>query len=100
MDETSQLHRQTMQHFNERQRRIYAGSLAKQYGYGGITKIHTQTGMDMNTIMRGMQELREPPLIGRVRKEGGGRKKIEQHEPAIIPAIELEANPKTDKITI
>lgn len=100
MEETAQLHAQTMQHFNERQRRIYAGSLAKQYGYGGITRVHKETGMDTHTIMRGMHELTEPPLVGRVRETGGGRKKTEQTNPQIIDAIELEANPKTDKRTV
>lgn len=100
MDDTVQLHLQTMQHFNERQRRIYAGSLARQYGYGGITRVHKQTGMDMHTIIRGMQELGEQPLVGRIRLIGGGRKKIEERMPTVIPAIELEANPKTDKRTI
>ena len=100
MEETAQLHLQTMQHFNERQRRIYAGSVAKAYGYGGITRVHKETGMDPHTIMRGMRELEEEPLSGRVRKHGGGRKKTEYHQPQITEAIELEANPKTDKRTI
>jgi hypothetical protein len=100
MEDTAHLHLQTMQHFNERQRRIYAGSLAKQYGWGGITRVHKETGMDPHTIMRGMQELEEEPLVDRVRKKGGGRKKTEYHQPQILDAIELEANPKTDKRTI
>jgi transposase len=89
-----------MQHFNERQRRIYAGSLARQYGWGGITQVHKETGMDPHTIIRGMRELEEEPLLGRVRKPGGGRNKAEQHQPQLLDAIELEANPKTDKRTI
>jgi hypothetical protein len=100
VEDTAQLHLQTMQHFNERQRRIYAGSLAKQYGWGGITRVHKETGMDHHTIMRGIRELAEEPLFGRIRIEGGGRKKAEYHQPQIIDAIELEANPKTDKRTI
>lgn len=100
MDDTARLHAQTMQHFNERQRRIYAGSLARQYGYGGITQVHKETGMDSHTITRGMQELVREPLLDRVRELGGGRKKTEHHQPHIIDAIELEANPKTDKRTI
>ena len=89
-----------MQHFNERQKRIYAGSLARQYGWGGITRVQKETGMDPHTILRGMRELEEEPLTGRVRKPGGGRKKAEQHQPHLLEAIELEANPKTDKRTI
>jgi predicted transcriptional regulator len=100
MDTTAQLHKQTMQHFNERQRRMYAGSLAKHYGWGGISRVHEETGMDPHTMRRGMREWEEAPLVERVRKAGGGRKKTEQHQPQVIEAIELEANPKTDKRTI
>lgn len=39
-------------------------------------------------------------MIDRVRKKGGGRKKAEYHQPQLLDAIELEANPKTDKRTI
>jgi hypothetical protein len=59
-----------------------------------------ETGMDFHTIMRGIQELAEEPLFNRIRKVGGGRKKTEYHQPKITEAIELEANPKTDKRTI
>jgi len=100
VEDTAQLHLQTMQHFNERQRRIYAGSLAKQYGWGGITRMHEATGMDAHTIMRGIRELKEEPLLNRVRKEGGGRKKITDRQPKIVAVIEFEANTKTDKRTI
>jgi transposase len=89
-----------MQHFNERQPRRYAGSLARQYGWGGITRVHKEMGMDPHPMRRGMRELEEAPLFERVRKAGGGRKKTEQHQPQVIEAIELEANPKTDKRTI
>jgi transposase len=89
-----------MQHFNERQRRIYAGSLARQYGWGGISRVQRETGLDPHTIIRGMRELEEEPLLERVRKVGGGRKKAEDRQPHLLDAIELEANPKTDKRTI
>jgi hypothetical protein len=74
MEDTAQLHRQTIEHFNERQKRIYAGSIAQSYGYGGITKVAREVGMDVHTVARGIKELAEEPLIGRVRKAGGGRK--------------------------
>ncbi len=96
----TQLHLQTMQHFNERQRRIYAGSLATQYGWGGLTRVHTELGMDIHTIARGMKELDKPPLVGRIRQPGGGRKKLTDKNPQLVPAIELAANTKTDKRTI
>jgi transposase len=98
--DTAYLHVKTMKHFNERQRRIYAGSLAKQYGYGGITLVHQQIGMDAHTIARGIQELDEEPMLERIRKPGAGRKRLEDKTPQLISALELEANPKTDKRTI
>ena len=96
----AQLHTQTMEHFNERQRRIYAGSLARQYGRGGITRVYKETGMDPHTIIRGMGELVQPPLIDRVRVKGGGRKRVEYHQGGLISVLEQEANTKTDKRTV
>lgn len=92
-----QLHAKTMKHFNERQRRIYAGSLALSYGNRGISRAHKETGMDVHTIARGIKELDQEPLIGRVRNPGAGRKKLETKLPELTAALELEANPKTDK---
>ena len=79
---------------------MYAGSLARQDGWGGITRVHRETGLDPHTIMRGMRELDEEPLLESVRKVGGGRKKTEDRQPHLLDAIELEANPKTEKRTI
>lgn len=38
--------KQVMRHLDERGRRLYAGALAKQYGYGGISKVHRELGLD------------------------------------------------------
>lgn len=83
MEASARLHTQIMEHFNERQQRIYAAGLAKQYGYGGMSKVHEELGMDMHTISRGMRELSEEPLLGRVRLAGGGRKKTVDKQPEI-----------------
>lgn len=87
MEATTQLHLQIMDHLNERQKRIYAAGLAKQYGWGGMSKVHTELGMDMHTISRGMQELEEKPLLGRIRLKGGGRKKVISKHPEIPKII-------------
>lgn len=94
MNETAQLHLQTMEHFNERQQRIYAGSLAKQYGWGGMSRVHQELGLDIHTISRGMRELVQEPLIGRIRLAGGGRKKLSVHTPGIDVVVEKTAHPK------
>jgi hypothetical protein len=88
MEEIVQLHQQTIEHFNERQKRIYAGSVAKGYGYGGITKVAQEVGMDVHTVARGIKELSEEPLIGRVRKPGGGRKKKVTRYPELPDVIQ------------
>lgn len=94
MDETAQLRLQTMNHFNERQQRIYAGSLAKQYGWGGMSRVHQELGLDIHTISRGMRELVQEPLVGRIRLSGGGRKKLSVHTPGIDAVVEKTAHPK------
>jgi len=64
---------------DERSRRLLAGFLAEQYGHGGISLLSRITGLDRNTIARGVRELHgEQPLpSGRIRRRGGGRKRVE-----------------------
>jgi hypothetical protein len=75
MENTAEIDKQGMTHLDERTRRIYAAGLAKKYGYGGVSKVHRELGLDDKTIRRGLKELEEEPLQGRIRAEGGGRKK-------------------------
>ena len=42
---------------NEIQRRQYAATLAKAYGYGGATVVHELTGISLNTITAGKKDL-------------------------------------------
>ena len=64
---------------DERSRRLLVGFLAEQHGRGGISLLSRITGMDRNTIARGLLELHsDPPLPpGRIRHRGGGRKPVE-----------------------
>ena len=70
---------------NEMQRRQYAATLASTYGYGGATVVHEITGLSMNTITAGKKDLSEKNNIesGRVRRQGGGPKCIEEKYPDI-----------------
>ena len=70
---------------NEMQRRQYAATLAKAYGYGGATAVHAITGVSLNTITAGKKELngKLPLASGRVRREGGGPKWSEERYPDI-----------------
>ncbi len=69
------------QHFlkslNERQRRQYLGQLSLDLGHGGIKLVCETFSISPVCVRTGIRELSsqdELPL-GKVRKEGGGRKK-------------------------
>lgn len=68
---------------DERSRRLLVGFLAEQCGRGGISRLSCITGLDRNTIARGIRELHgEQPLpSGRIRHRGGGRKRVEVARP-------------------
>jgi hypothetical protein len=67
---------------DERTRRLLAGFLARQHGRGGIVLLARITGLDRNTIARGRRQLRRPATPpGRVRRPGGGRRRVEKKAP-------------------
>jgi hypothetical protein len=74
---------------NEMQRRQFAATLANIYGYGGATAVHEMTGVSLNTITAGKKELaaQSPLGPGRVRKDGGGRKPLEEKHPEIRQSL-------------
>lgn len=64
---------------NESQARWYIAREASRYGRGGIKRLHEISGMSRTTIIKGIKELNQKSLglNGRIRKKGGGRKKLE-----------------------
>ena len=68
---------------DERARRLFVGFLARQHGRGGIALLHRVTGLDRNTIARGLREVQRGGDLapGRVRHPGAGRKKVEVRSP-------------------
>jgi hypothetical protein len=68
---------------DERSRRLVAGFLARLYGHGGITRLAGITGLDRNTIARGRRESDQADVLppGRVRRPGGGPKRVEDRHP-------------------
>jgi hypothetical protein len=76
--------------YNEQLRRVFAASEARVIGYGGITVLYKITGLDRETISRGIKELENSDNVNtsRVRNAGGGRKKIEEIEPEIIEKLQ------------
>lgn len=82
---------------NERSRRLWAATEAKNYGWGGVSMVFRATGIDHKTIKAGIQELGDNnKLAGNcIRKSGGGRKKITIHNPEIIKKLETLIEPVT-----
>lgn len=80
---------------NERQRRVVAASEAQAYGKGGVQLISTITGISRQTIYRGLKELGDHSDLDRVRKPGGGRKKIIEKESGLLNALEKLIDPVT-----
>jgi hypothetical protein len=65
---------------DERQRRLFAGLLARSQGHGGIVAVAQITGLSRTTIRRGIAELRQRPADSqRIRRRGGGRKSLEKN---------------------
>lgn len=75
-------------HLDERQRRLVMGAEARAIGHGGITLVARAAGLGAVTVSRGVRELEagEEPL-GRVRKPGGGRKRLAETDPGLRPAL-------------
>ena len=65
--------------FDEQQRRLYAGLEAAKLGYGGDRMVAQLLGLDVHTVAQGRKDLfGEMVDRSRVRKAGGGRKKVEK----------------------
>ena len=74
---------------DEKQKRLFLASCANTYGWGGVKKVSEIAGCSNNIIVRGKQELETlDPDDKRIRKKGGGRKKIEENYPELLIWIE------------
>jgi hypothetical protein len=69
-----------MAELDERSRRLFAGVLARQGGYGGIQQVVEITGLSRITIRRGLRESErgQAESSSRVRRRGGGRRCVEK----------------------
>ncbi len=89
---------------NEVDARHYVGLWAIELGWGGISKVNQLTGKSMDTIRKGINEIKSGRNIkkeGRLRQVGGGRKKIVNKNPNIQKNIEtiLEENTAGDPMS-
>jgi hypothetical protein len=70
---------------DEQQRRWYVALEAKKLGHGGVTLLSQITGLSVDTIRRGRDELDEElnsRPVDRVRLPGGGRPRVEKKSQA------------------
>jgi transposase len=83
-------------HLDERQRRLLLGAEASELGRGGITAVAAATGVHPDTVARGVRELAgEPAPQVRVRKPGGGRKKLAETDPELAVRLAELVDPVT-----
>ena len=73
---------------NELQARLFAADKALDLGRGGISRLSVLTGLSRTTITKAVEELESSgklvvPDEGRVRRVGGGRRKVERVDPDI-----------------
>jgi len=83
---------------DERGRRAVAASEALARGRGGIATVARATGLSRKAISLGVKELRgvvPSAGPGRVRRAGGGRKRIAQTDPEALGDLERLVEPTT-----
>ena len=82
---------------DERTRRIMAANEAMALGYGGVSRVRQACGLSRKAIAKGIQEIRDgfSPLAGRIRRAGGGRKKITATDPQLLVALDRLIDPET-----
>ncbi len=85
---------------DERLRRIICAAEAKVLGYGGVTTVSQATGVSRRAIHAGLKELAERPpeeesSDRRIRRPGGGRKRVTDLDPTLMSALESLVEPVT-----
>ena len=81
-------------HLNERSRRMLAAAESLQIGYGGVSLVSRACGLSRVTITKGIGELSAAPLpLDRVRQAGGGRQRLEAHDPELPTTLESLVEP-------
>ncbi len=84
---------------DEQMRRLWAGSEAQAYGRGGIRAVAEATGMSRSTVQKGWQEITGKRsgagIQRRIRRSGGGRKRMVEQRPGLWNELETLVDPAT-----
>jgi transposase len=96
-----QAYQQMRRMLNEKQWRQYLAVEAKQRG--SVSQVAREAGVSINTVKRGLKELEtgESYQPGeRIRKAGGGKKKMVETDPTRLSDLEQELEPKGDPMSL
>jgi hypothetical protein len=85
---------------DERMRRQWAATEARDLGWGGVSLVSRATGLSRPTITAGLRELDQPSPertaeAARVRRPGGGRPPLRETDPELLTALESLLEPAT-----
>jgi hypothetical protein len=76
---------------DEARARWFVAQKVLELGRGGVKQLHQLTGLSRPTILRGIRELQDTQSLdpgARVRRPGGGRKKLEATDPTLLADLE------------
>ncbi|MFI9600286.1 ISAzo13 family transposase [Streptomyces sp. NPDC052043] len=75
-------------HLDERQRRLLMGAEVRGLGHGGVRAVARAAGVSETTVRKGVSDLEAGEfLLGRVRRPGGGRKRVADLDPGLRTAL-------------
>ena len=85
---------------DERRRRQWAAVEARELGFGGVSLVARATGLSRPTITAGLRELELPTpertqAAERIRRPGGGRRRLVVADPGLLEALEAMIDPVT-----
>src|SRR5262245_40429164 len=86
---------------DERMRRHWAAAEAAELGWGGVSAVAAATGLSRTTLTAGLHELRhraehpDAPTSPRIRRPGGGPKRLTETDPGLLLALEALVDPVT-----
>ena len=85
-------------HLNEASLRLWAAKEALSLGYGGVSEVSRATELSRTTIHAGIAELKSAAVAhewNRIRRSGGGRKKLTDKDPGLLGALNKLVDPVT-----
>jgi hypothetical protein len=82
---------------NERTRRLWAAAEAKTMGWGGVSAVARATGVSRRAISCGLLELDDRRTLAgdRIRRPGGGRKRLIDTDPQLPAKLDRLVEPTT-----